>query len=42
MPPKMDWIWMDGRFVPWDEARVHVLVHGLHYGTGAFEGMRCY
>ncbi len=42
MPPKTDWIWMDGRFVPWDEARVHVLVHGLHYGTGLFEGMRCY
>lgn len=42
MPPKTDWIWMDGRFVPWDEARVHVLVHGLHYGTGAIEGMRCY
>jgi branched-chain amino acid aminotransferase len=35
-------IWMDGEFVPWDEAEVHVLTHGLHYGTGIFEGVRCY
>ncbi|MFN8131457.1 MAG: branched-chain amino acid transaminase [Solirubrobacteraceae bacterium] len=35
-------IWMNGEFVPWDEARVHVLTHGLHYGTGVFEGIRCY
>ncbi len=42
MPPKTDVIWMDGRYVPWDEAQVHVLSHGLHYGTGLFEGMRCY
>ncbi len=42
MPPKTDVIWMDGRFVPWDQAQVHVLAHGLHYGTGLFEGMRCY
>ncbi|MEZ5175780.1 MAG: branched-chain amino acid transaminase [Acidimicrobiia bacterium] len=37
-----DYIWMDGEFVPWDEATVHVLSHGLHYGTGAFEGIRAY
>ncbi len=42
MPPKTETIWFDGRWVPWDEAKVHVLVHGLHYGTGAFEGIRCY
>jgi branched-chain amino acid aminotransferase len=42
MPPKTERIWFDGRWVPWDEAKVHVLVHGLHYGSGAFEGMRCY
>ena len=35
-------IWFNGRLVPWQEARVHVLAHGLHYGTGVFEGMRCY
>jgi len=35
-------IWMDGEFVDWDEAQVHVLTHGLHYGTGVFEGVRCY
>lgn len=35
-------IWMDGTLVPWDEARVHVLTHALHYGMGVFEGVRCY
>jgi len=35
-------IWMDGSLVPWAEANVHVLSHGLHYGTGAFEGIRAY
>ncbi len=33
---------MNGEFVPWDDANVHVLTHGLHYGTGVFEGIRCY
>jgi branched-chain amino acid aminotransferase len=36
------YIWMDGEFVDWDDATVHVLSHGLHYGTGAFEGIRAY
>ncbi len=36
------YIWLDGEFVPWDEAQVHVLTHALHYGTGVFEGIRCY
>lgn len=35
-------IWMDGKLVPWDEAKVHVLTHTLHYGFGIFEGIRCY
>jgi branched-chain amino acid aminotransferase len=35
-------IWMDGRLVDWEEATVHVLTHGLHYGTGVFEGIRAY
>ncbi len=35
-------IWMNGSFVKWDDAKVHVLTHTLHYGTGAFEGIRCY
>jgi branched-chain amino acid aminotransferase len=39
---KSEWIWMNGDFVPWDEANVHVLSHGLHYGSGVFEGIRCY
>jgi branched-chain amino acid aminotransferase len=42
MPPKTETIWFDGRWVPWDDAKVHVLVHGLHYGTGTYEGIRCY
>lgn len=33
---------MDGRLVPWDDAKVHVLTYTLHYGVGAFEGIRCY
>ena len=37
-----DSIWFNGRLVPWADARVHVLAHGLHYGTGVFEGMRSY
>src|SRR6266567_896747 len=37
-----DKIWMDGELVPWDEARVHVLTHSLHYGSGVFEGIRTY
>lgn len=39
---KTDLIWLDGQFVPWDEAQVHVLTHTLHYGLGVFEGIRCY
>jgi branched-chain amino acid aminotransferase len=39
---KTDKIWMDGELVPWDEARVHVLTHSLHYGSGVFEGIRTY
>jgi branched-chain amino acid aminotransferase len=35
-------IWMNGEFVPWQEAKVHVLTHGLHYGTSTFEGIRAY
>ncbi|MFC5366233.1 branched-chain amino acid transaminase [Salinirubrum litoreum] len=38
----VDTIWMDGEFVDWDDAQIHVLSHGLHYGTGVFEGARCY
>jgi branched-chain amino acid aminotransferase len=37
-----DLIWMNGDFVAWEDAKIHVLTHGLHYGTGVFEGVRCY
>ena len=36
------WIWFDGGFVPWREAKTHVLTHGLHYGSSVFEGERMY
>ena len=39
---KANYIWMDGEFVRWDDAKVHVLTHTLHYGNGAFEGTRAY
>ncbi|NWF52167.1 MAG: branched-chain amino acid transaminase [Nitrospirae bacterium] len=35
-------IWMDGKFIDWDNAVIHVLTHTLHYGLGVFEGIRCY
>ena len=35
-------VWMDGDFVDWDDANVHILTHTLHYGLGGFEGIRCY
>ena len=35
-------IWLDGRFVDWSAANVHILTHTLHYGLGVFEGIRCY
>ncbi len=40
--PKSEFIWFNGDFVPWDEAKVHVLAHALHYGTSVFEGIRAY
>jgi branched-chain amino acid aminotransferase len=35
-------IWMNGELIDWDDAKIHVGAHGLHYGTGVFEGIRCY
>ena len=42
MAPESNWIWMDGELIPFDQARVHVLTHTLHYGFGVFEGIRAY
>jgi branched-chain amino acid aminotransferase len=39
---RTDHIWLDGDFVAWEAATVHVLTHTLHYGLGVFEGIRCY
>lgn len=36
------YIWANGRLIDWADAKIHVLTHGLHYGTGIFEGIRCY
>src|SRR5436305_9298394 len=36
------WVWFNGKCVPWQDATVHVSAHALHYGTGVFEGIRCY
>jgi len=40
--PKTEYIWMDGKYVMWDDAKIHILSHCIHYGTGVFEGFRCY
>jgi branched-chain amino acid aminotransferase len=42
MVEKVNKIWMDGELIHWDEAKVHILTHTLHYGMGVFEGIRCY
>lgn len=42
MALKTEKIWLDGKLVKWEDAKVHVLSHALHYGTGYFEGIRCY
>ncbi len=39
---KTEKIWMDGEFVAWDDANIHILTHSLHYGLALFEGIRCY
>lgn len=39
---KVDRIWMDGELVAWDDAKIHILTHSLHYGSGVFEGIRAY
>jgi len=39
---KVDKIWLNGEFVDWDKAQIHVLTHALHYGSGVFEGIRAY
>ncbi len=39
---KTEKIWMDGKLVDWDSAKIHILTHALHYGTAVFEGIRCY
>ncbi len=40
--PKSKFIWMNGKFVRWDDAKIHILSHVIHYGSSVFEGIRCY
>lgn len=40
--PEVKKIWMNGKFVDWKDAKIHVLTHALHYGSGVFEGIRAY
>jgi branched-chain amino acid aminotransferase len=40
--PKTDKIWHNGKFIHWDDAKIHVLSHVIHYASGVFEGIRCY
>ncbi len=40
--PRTDWIWRDGEFIRWDDARIHVMSHVVHYGSSIFEGIRSY
>ncbi len=39
---KSRFIWMNGKFINWDDAKIHICSHVIHYGTGVFEGVRCY
>ncbi len=39
---KTKYIWLNGKFVKWENAKIHILTHALHYGSGVFEGIRCY
>ncbi|PKL78651.1 MAG: branched chain amino acid aminotransferase [Candidatus Melainabacteria bacterium HGW-Melainabacteria-1] len=42
MFPENGKIWSNGKLIPWQDAKIHVMAHGLHYGSGIFEGIRCY
>lgn len=42
MPMRADYIWMNGKIIPWEQATVHVFAHALHYGSSVFEGIRVY
>lgn len=41
-PEDDGWIWRNGEFLPWNDARVHIMTHAIHYGSSVFEGIRCY
>ncbi|MGH7284555.1 MAG: aminotransferase class IV, partial [Polyangiaceae bacterium] len=42
MVEKLQKIWLEGEMIAWDEAQISILTHSMHYGLGAFEGIRCY
>ncbi len=39
---KSDWIWHDGEFIAWDDAKIHILTLAVQFGSSVFEGVRCY
>ena len=42
MADQSKFIWFNGKIIPWDDAKIHVMSHVLHYGSGVFEGIKCY
>ena len=42
MADQSKFIWFNGEIIPWEDARIHVMSHVLHYGSGVFEGIKCY
>ena len=42
MLPKTEWIYLNGEFIKWDDAKIHIASHVVHYGSSVFEGIRCY
>ena len=42
MPDQSKFIWCNGKIIPWENAKIHVMSHVLHYGSGVFEGIKCY
>ena len=42
MSDQSKYIWFNGKIVPWEQAQIHVMSHVLHYGSGVFEGIKCY
>ncbi len=42
MADQAKFIWFNGKIIPWEDAQIHVMSHVIHYGSGVFEGIKCY